>query len=384
MTPLSPPEPATAPERIRRPSRRDLGRVTGWYLLSRVLVVLLAQTAIWANAPSGNVLRVLTRWDSGFYGAIANSGYPRTGANSTVGGKWAFFPAWPLLIRVTRILTFSEWRRSAVVLAFVLGLIGVLFVWALVVDAFDSVVADRAVLLLLFAPSAFVFSMAYTEALFLALSAACLYALRRKWWLMAGLTAAVAGASRVPGIVLFACCLAAVVWEVHEHGPNRRAWIAPVLAPTGLLAFLAYQWWRIGDPFEFVSAQRMWRNQIQWGAAVPRTFWKLIAGPDRLHNPFTFIVAVVLVYYAACLVIMFLVRRRVPLTWWIYTIGIVAVAVSPRVIGPRYLLPAFPPLACLAARLPERWFPAVLAASTVMMSIIAVLSFGAGGIRMAP
>jgi hypothetical protein len=364
-------------------SWRQAGRIASWFALSRLFVLFLAQAAVWAKSPLPVHLEFV-RWDSGWYGRIAQEGYPPT-ANLTAGGnRWAFFPGWPFLIRAFGWVAGGTWRRNAVVLAFVLGFVAAIFIWLTVADVFGRLVADRMVVLFLFLPSAFTLSMAYSESMFIAASAVCLYALQRKWWLVAGAAAAVASATRLPGILLFACCLAAAIAQIRRRGGTLRPLVAPLLAPLGLAAYCAYAWLRTGHPFVFVDAERAWDNQFRWGTGAFHLMWRVAFSPHRWHNPREVASAIVIAAFAVAFVAMWRARSRVPVAWWIFSVGVIAIALGPRVVGPRYTLPAYPVLACAVARVPDRWMPVVVGCSAVLMSALAMLAFGAGNVKMAP
>jgi hypothetical protein len=363
----------------------SLRYIAGWYVLSRCAVLLLAQAAVWANSPV-SVYNALTGWDSSWYGGIATHGYPSSAHGSPRGNIWAFFPAWPALLHVAHVVAGGSWQRNAIALNFVLGFTAALCLWLVVANVFDRPVADRTVVLFLFMPSAFTLSMAYTESLFITVSALCLYALRRKWWLVAGLAAAVASGTRIPGIVLVACCAWAAGAElVRGRGRGRYvALLAPLLAPMGLVGFMAVVRAKVGNATEFLSAEKVWNNRPRWGMTVVDIMRRVLLSSSRWSSPGPLAVAILVLFVAAGFVFMFLQRDRIPFTWWIFAVGIVAFAIAPRIVGPRYLLPAFPPVAALIARLPVRWFVVVVATSAAMMSVLTMLSFGAGGYRMAP
>ena len=91
----------------------------------------------------------------------------------------AYFPAWPLVIRGTVDVTHLSYVPATLLLTFALGLTSAIAVWLAVREVFGRVVADRAVLLYVFFPTAYVLSLGYSEALFITTCGACLYALSR-------------------------------------------------------------------------------------------------------------------------------------------------------------------------------------------------------------
>ena len=71
---------------------------------------------------------------------------------------------------------------------------------------YDNDVAERAMVLFAVFPGSFVLSYAYAEALLIVLAALCLWFLLDEHWLLAGLAAALATATRPNGIALVAAC----------------------------------------------------------------------------------------------------------------------------------------------------------------------------------
>ena len=85
---------------------------------------------------------------------------------------------------------------------------------------FDTDVAERAMVLFAVFPGSFVLSYAYAEALLIVLAALCLWFLLDERWLLAGITAALATATRPNGLALVAACAVAAFLAIRA----RRDW----------------------------------------------------------------------------------------------------------------------------------------------------------------
>ena len=92
--------------------------------------------------------------------------------------------------RATVEVTRLSYVQATVILSFALGLTSAIALWLAVREVFGSVVADRAVLLYVFFPTAYVLSLGYSEALFITACGACLFALSRRYLITAALFAA--------------------------------------------------------------------------------------------------------------------------------------------------------------------------------------------------
>ena len=107
---------------------------------------------------------------------------------------------------------------AAILAAFVFGLSSALTIWLAVREVFGARLADRAVLLYVFCPTAYVLSLAYTEGLFLTAAAVCLFALSRRYWITAALCACVAGLTRNTGLAVMLAVLVTTLPAAGEGG----------------------------------------------------------------------------------------------------------------------------------------------------------------------
>jgi hypothetical protein len=367
-----------------RPSRRQLGRLALVYAASRVVVCCTVLVANWTTGTSQSPGSAFTSWDGAWYGLIVRDGYPRDIAQHGSGSTWAFFPAWPLLLRGTHFLVGGSWQRNGIAWALVLGFVTVVLLHIAVADVLGSDTAFDTVVLFSVAPAAAVLSMTYSEVLFIPACLACIVLLRRERWLSAGLVALVGGATRMSGVALVVVCLVEAVVACRRI----RSWrplIAPALAPLGLVAWFVYQRVHAGTWTASFTVERYWGNGNSWGLEVLRAFHSLFTDGSAWDYPPGVLMPllVVLVTIAA---IALRHTPGVPRSWWVLTIVLCGFAVSPTLLhsGPRYFLPAFPLFAGVAARVPRRWFPLVVGASAVLMTAISVLWFSVSSAQMPP
>jgi Gpi18-like mannosyltransferase len=139
----------------------------------------------------------------------------------------AFFPLYPMLIRGVHQLTGWSFKSSAVSITLVASALAMVFIWQFVERLTDSGTASRSVALLCFFPWGFILSMAYSEGLLLLAAAVCLLALLDERWVIAGLSALLAGAARPNGFVLILPC----AWAAFVAFRRKRQWRA-VFATT--------------------------------------------------------------------------------------------------------------------------------------------------------
>jgi hypothetical protein len=272
------------------------------FLVTRLMVVVvvyfsMAQIPVssgeylWRYNPRNLIADGLIRWDSGFYISIADHGYaeefpggtpwdshfslpiPNHGYNDLLA---AFFPLYPLLIRLTAALTGNLVTAGLWVsnLSFLMALF---YLYALTKQEFDGAAAGRMVFYLAAAPAAFFFSAVYAESTLLLFVAAGFYYARNGKWLLAGLVGALASATRLPGMLIALYILLEAFWQQGFRFLPRpfswktfvemlkadlravpRAWkglLASLLATSGLLAHMAYLYATKGDALAFLHGR---------------------------------------------------------------------------------------------------------------------------------
>jgi Gpi18-like mannosyltransferase len=337
------------------------------FAASRLVTFLVAYVITFASGRS--LTNVLTRWDAGWYLAIVERGYPDAvaggfgvQAQSTI----AFFPGYPLVIEAGSFVTGLSPAVTGVVISTLTGAAASVAIWLLAARVTDVKSADRTVVLFSFFPAAYVLSMVYAEALFVLLAASCLLALVLERWAVAGLAAAFAGLVRPNGLVLTLCCGWAAIQAIRRHGSWWPA-IAPLLAPTGTLAFLWYLYQRTGDPLAYIHTQRRgWDQGFDFGVSNARSALSIVASRQ---------VGFYVLMMLACLIgigvaLYLLARWRLPAPLLIYVVGIIGIALmsSNPTSLPRFLLAAFPVLIPIGRHLPDEAYPVVVACSAALMA----------------
>ncbi|MCZ7627603.1 MAG: mannosyltransferase family protein [Microthrixaceae bacterium] len=178
----------------------------------------------------------LTSWDGYYYLDIAENGYPdhvpTTSAGETAQSSVSFFPLYPALTAAADAVTPGSAVTAALLITTTAAFAAMLLLRELVRSISGTQAAERAAIMFAVFPGAFVFSFAYTEALVLALSMGALLAVRRGRWLIAGVLAALATATRPDAVVLM-FPLAWSAYRAIRTDHDWRALLAPALAPVG-------------------------------------------------------------------------------------------------------------------------------------------------------
>ncbi len=202
------------------------------------------------------------RYDSGWYLGIARAGYDAAPAVAGGRANIAFFPVYPLLMRyVGRMFgrAPSDFYLGGVLVAWVSFVLAMVALYYLARLDLPRRRAERAVLLTAVFPFAFFFGVAYSESTFLLFTVLTIYLLRTRRWLLAGMAGAVAGATRVTGIMMWPA-LAWIAWRSAEPTTRDRMWaaVALLLAASGFGAYCLYIYGESGNPFLWAVALKRW------------------------------------------------------------------------------------------------------------------------------
>ncbi|HQZ36200.1 MAG TPA: glycosyltransferase family 39 protein [Ilumatobacteraceae bacterium] len=313
------------------------------------------------------MLDVLTSWDGLWYLRIVRSGYPRIVqphvTYDVADARAAFFPAYPMLVRlVDRVLPGGD-TVAALFTNFVLGAVAVLLVGILARELFGVRIAERSMVLMALFPGSFVLSFAYTEALLLALAAGCLWCLLKRQWVLAGVLAAIGTATRPNGIALIAACAIAAFFAIRD----RREWrslFAPLLAPIGFVGFMLWIDAHTSERGVWFRVQtEAWGEGTSFGLTAVRRTLKAFTHP--LTSPTNTITAVSVV--TMVLLLWFLYKHRLPSYCTAYIAVVLLLMLLPSTVTarPRFLFTAFPLLISAAVWLDRDkrdWWPYVIGA----------------------
>jgi Mannosyltransferase (PIG-V) len=355
------------------------------------------------------------RWDSSWYLVIAHYGY-RPDLGSFTSSRDAFFPLYPLGLRA------FGWLGVPLVLAGVLiSMLALAFalygIHRLTTLEFARLgkpggeVARLAVLVTAFAPMAFFLSAVYSEALYLSLSVGLFYAARQGRWALAGVLAALAGATRSAGIVLLLPALLLYAYGPREDrrpdfplarglAPRYRLrkellWLG--LAPAGLALYMVYLGLAGGDPLAPFHAQDVWGRHFAgpylgvWdGLQAAFEGLRQLLSFQQGHAYFAtggespFVAAehnvLLVAFLLAALVAIVGVLRTLPLAYGAYVIAALALPLSypvtaqPLMSLPRFLVVLFPLSMWFAAWLqthPRARRPALLGSGAAMAFFVA-------------
>jgi Dolichyl-phosphate-mannose-protein mannosyltransferase len=251
---------------------------------------------------------MFSRWDGRWIMYVARDGYSfqlgQTGESNA-----SFAPLLPSLMWLgAHLIGWTDTQgllAVGVVVSHVAFLLALVYLAVLVSRTWDTPLAVRTVVCLALFPLGFFFSATYTEAIFLAPAvAAFVYAGERRWWL-AGICGALCVLARPYGVLIAIPLLyeylrstreAQEVLEAEGPGTTLGAQAAGTtlgaqgvrgrleaqetlgaqgvrsapgpqvlwlgLIPLALLAWMAYMWFKVGDPLAMIHAQALWHRTL--------------------------------------------------------------------------------------------------------------------------
>lgn len=344
------------------------------FALSRLLIFVAAvlgdtflptEPGHWVADPHSPFLSLWAKWDSQWYVQIARDGYwfqPLQMSNV------AFFPLYPLGVRVLASFLGGNFVLAGFVLSNVAFFLALIFLYRLAELELTApgapqvgegrAAARRTIYYLAFFPTAFFFSTVYTESLFLLLAVATIYLARRRRWILAAAAGLLAAATRNLGVVLWAL----VMWEwlrgqgwratqIHRAQTWRNLWsglkanwpevIVVAAIPLGLLLYVAFLQINFARPLAFVEVQSAWgRQNIGPVAVVGRELRALLdltlnqSNLSRLLNAGAFLAVLGLVPF---------IWRRLGEGYALYVLVLLVVPASSGLQSMiRYVLPMFP------------------------------------------
>jgi hypothetical protein len=296
-------------------------------------------------------------WDGRWYSWIAVHGYtalPHAHHHQT---PWPFFPLLPLAMRCVSFLGTSVPVAGIVVnhVAFFVALIGV---YRIGLRHTSSRGALLAVWLTALGPFAFVFSMIYPSAIFLAASVWAFLLVEEGNDLAAGLAAAAAALARPDGAVVVIVLLFVVRFD--------RSRAARIAGPAAIAcsAWMLFNLTRTGDALRFLHAKRAWHEvdltSLLQRPALNAAFHVAVAG-----------LAIAMVLAA---------RRMIPRSWPWFTVLYLVPSFALGVVGmARYATETFPPVVAggvLLERHPRRTAVATLGILAATQAICAYVYIG--------
>jgi hypothetical protein len=329
--------------------------------------------SLMADANGEETTENLRSWDGNWFLSIAEHGYNGVPDNMVDAfGKHsfetplAFFPGYPTMVGWLHDIGFRL-VPSALALTIVSGIATAYGLTRLGTLITGGSRRTGLILVALFAasPMAIVLSMAYSEAMFCAYAVWALVFVLERNWITAGLCCATAGLVRsTAAALILAVCLAALVAIIRRR-ESWRPWLGALLAPLGLLGYLAFVAVQTGEWDGWFALQRRgWDSQFDGGEA---TFQFTIDALTKARNVLEIVTVAMLFGALALLVIGW--RKRVEWPLLVYAAGVLVMDLCSNGMmssKARLMVPAFTLVIPIAIGLAKR------RTSTVLLTLSAI------------
>ena len=228
-----------------------------WWLVTRAVIFV----AMFWFGPAHPGWSVLTNWDGVWYERVATIGYEYVpdGKQHDV----AFFPLYPLTVALLQRLVRIPFGVAASLVNNVAFLLALMVIFDWVRNRRDLATARWTVATLCFLPVSLFTAVAYSEGVYLFLSAGALRAFDRRSYFWAAIAAALASATRSFGVLF----LPAFAFEALRKRRSGGAYFCALSALVGPLCFAAYCSFTFHDPLAFVHVQNAWRTGLGFSFA---------------------------------------------------------------------------------------------------------------------
>ena len=324
-----------------------LRAVLGPYLLTRVLTVLVALSALAISSTptscpdlchrsTNPLLDAATRWDAGAYIDIAHHGY-----GTAVPANNAYFPLYPFLMRLgAGGLGGSDdaYIVAGVLISNLSLLVALVYLARLVAIDHDPADGRRAALYLVVFPTSVFLSVVYPESLLIALSIGAVYHARQGEWLPAAALGLLAAMTRP---FIGAAVALPIAIEAYRRSGLRTAVAAAAPAAVALVGWLVVLWRITGDPKAILTAEANWGV----GPSVPFEALIDLFDPRVYGFPYVVLGATLLVGVLVALSWRYL---RPSLAAYGTVVFLISIATGSLTSSPRYYLAVFPAFIVLA------------------------------------
>jgi len=204
------------------------------------------------------VLSIWGVWDSGYYLGIAEHGYSATLgqlAMTSNQANYAFFPLYPLTIKVLNILV-NNYYLAGLIISNLCLLAAAWWLYKLIKLDYSKDVAKNSVKYLFLFPVAFILSGVFSESLFLLLLILAFYFARKEKWLAVGLSGLLLTLTRPLGILV----LLPIAWEYfvslqYKIKKINYQVLYLLFWPAGLIIFLFYIKYLSGNFLNYFKTQ---------------------------------------------------------------------------------------------------------------------------------
>lgn len=206
---------------------------------------------------AGFLINAWAQYDAAAYVDIAENGYNKDFMGGR--GNYAWYPLYPLLIR---IFSFLGYWNAAFLISNAASLLAVAALYLLIREELNKAQTYRTLAYIMLFPTAYFFTAMYTESLFLLLSAASFYFAKREKWLSAGAAGFLLALTRPQGIIILFPLL--YIYFKNNGFAAKRDIAYAFLPLLSVVFLLAYHYAATGNPFIQMSTQEDFKRSLSF------------------------------------------------------------------------------------------------------------------------
>jgi hypothetical protein len=208
----------------------------------------------------------LANFDGVYYLKIAKDGYQQF--------EQAFFPLYPLLIKLITFLT-QNYLISGLLISNLCFLFG-LFLFKKYLKKINQNSPWVFVFLLLF-PTSFFFITVYTESLFFVFLVLVFYFFSQKKYFLAAIFSFFASLTRINGILLTLPFLILIDKKMKDKKISLTLFLYPLITVLGLTFYMVYLLKTTGDPLLFLNSQKVFgANRSTSFVFLPQVYFRYL------------------------------------------------------------------------------------------------------------
>lgn len=282
-----------------------------------------------------------SNFDGIHYLKIAGEGYFDFGE--------AFFPLYPLIIRyISHAIRFVPAEFTAMGISLACFISALVILYRELIPKYGNQ-SFMIILTILTFPTAFFFGTVYTESLFLLFSVLTWSWARNGKYIPAGIAGALAGATRISGILLVI-----LIYSEYRSRSGRLTlaqWVSLAIIPSGLIFYMYYLYLRSGDPLLFFHVQEAFGANRSSSDIIllPQVLWrylKIIFTAYLKPTPISYVISVseLMFTFFAYLITYLGWRSRKFSSYILYLLAVITLPTLTGTLSsmPRYILTAFP------------------------------------------
>ena len=254
---------------------------TSLFIISELFINLILYLHILFGKKS-HYISSLCVWDCLWYKSIVDTGYLSsfTSISASQQVNWAFFPLLPFLSKCLVVIFQIESTTSLIIISkFFLFLSIFVFIYFISLHYSEINISPWIPgILVALNPYSIYGHSGYSESVYFFFLTLSLIFLKRRSFILAGMSAAFLTSSRLFGIFIIYIFIEQIILYYKQEKHNRPMFtsilIGISLVPIGLFIFMLHLYLKTGDPFSFLKAQAAWGHHFKGPFRVIYEGWQ--------------------------------------------------------------------------------------------------------------